>query len=230
MIQPELFSDSHQAFEHFRKVTNLRQFLKSKKSLPPSWPLILLLAAWLTAIWILHLLIPSPVVRVLLLPEDSSSVFGFCVILGTIAQIPLIVMLASANSRFITRRLKEKGILVEQPDSWGLKVQQLMLQEFTDYLAKKGLCNPEALDQLMENTRDEIEARWRPSPVVFLLITLTVAVIIAYYQTVFSRWLELHVLLSKGIKRYAILGVVLIILLLCWSIYYVLKLRFTLFH
>jgi hypothetical protein len=123
-------------------------------------------------------------------------------------------MLASANSRFITRRLKEKGILVEQPDSWGLKVQQLMLQEFTDYLAKKGLCNPEALDQLMENTRDEIEARWRPSPVVFLLITLTVAVIIAYHQTVFSRWLELHVLLSKGIKRYAILGVVLIILLL----------------
>src|SRR5271166_5654019 len=82
-----------------------------------------------------------------------------------------------------------------------------MLQEFTKYLACKGYYNPEALNQLIENTRDEIEARWRPSPVLLTLATLAVALLIAYYQVVLSEFLQLAVKHMKDIKPFAIIGV-----------------------
>ena len=60
MIQPESFSDSHQAFEHFRKVTSIKYFLRSKELYPPRWPWVLLLAAWLATICIVHFFIALP--------------------------------------------------------------------------------------------------------------------------------------------------------------------------
>src|SRR6202011_4798865 len=94
---------------------------------------------------------------------------------------------------------------------FGPEVQRLMLQEFTDYLADKGFHNPEALDQLIANTRDEIEARWRPISVILTLITLVVALFIAYYQPVFSQFLQNAVKSNADIRPFARLGVVIII-------------------
>jgi hypothetical protein len=205
MIQPELFTDSHKAFEEFRKVTSPRNFLKSHDLLPPSWLWILWLVAWPAAIWIVHLF-PS-VVRVLGLPKGSISFWLSCVVVGIILSIVFLIIYAVVDSRRIIRGLKAKGIVVEEWYWWGPKVQGLMLQEFINYLGRKGFYNPEALDQLMENTRDEIEARWRPSPVLLTLLTVAVALLIAYYQVVFSEFLQLAVKHAKGIKPFALIGV-----------------------
>lgn len=92
-----------------------------------------------------------------------------------------------------------------------------MLRDFTNYLAKNGFYNPETLNLLIESTRDEIEARWRPNPVLFTLITLAVGLFITYYQAVFSRFLELDVTLLKRIKPFALLGVPVFIMILVFG-------------
>jgi len=72
MIQPELFSDSHQAFKHFLKVTSMGYFLKSKGLAHARWPWLLYLAAWLATIWIVHFVDPSSIVPVLALLKHIS--------------------------------------------------------------------------------------------------------------------------------------------------------------
>jgi hypothetical protein len=217
MIQPELFSDSHQAFEHFRKVTDARYFLKSQDLLPPNWPWILLLTAWLTTIWIVHFFVPPSVVQVLALPKDRGNFWLTCVAVGTVASVPFLVIYAMFDSRRIIRGLKDKGIVVAGWNWWGPEVQLLMLKEFTAYLAHKGFYNPDALNQLIKNTRDEIEARWRPIPVILTLSTLVVALIIAYYQSVFGQFLQMAVKSNKEIRPFALLGVAVCMLILLFG-------------
>jgi hypothetical protein len=206
MIQPELFSDSHQAFEHFRKVTSITHFVKSKQLVRPPWLLILSLA-WLATIWIVHFFISLPPLYLYWPFPRGIGFWLFCAAYGTIASIPFLVVCVLIDSRWMKRGLKDKGIVVAGWSWWGPEVQRLMLQEFTDYLAARGFYNPEALDQLMENTRDEIEARWRPSPVLLALSTLAAAFLIAYYQVVFSEFLQLAVKQIKYIKPFALIGV-----------------------
>jgi hypothetical protein len=73
MIQPELFSDSHQAFEYFRKVTSVTHFVRSKEVVRPPW-LWILFFAWLVTIWIVHFF-PS-VVHVLALTVHLPNLPG----------------------------------------------------------------------------------------------------------------------------------------------------------
>src|ERR1700730_3567106 len=108
MIRPELFSDSHQAFKQFREVTRTRHFLKSRQLLPPPWPWILLLAAWLAIIWIVHFFFPR-----------SIGVFWLSsVIFGTFLSVPFLWIGLLVDSMRIIRALKEKKIADVKGLNW----------------------------------------------------------------------------------------------------------------
>jgi hypothetical protein len=200
MIQPERFSDLQQIFDHFRKVTSTRHFLRSKDLLStPRWRWLLLLSGWLVMIGIVHRFISPSVLRISPLVRDNSY-WITSVYYGTIFSVPLLVILALVESRRIIRGLKKKKIPVQGWWNWfSPEVQELMFREFTDYLKAKCLCNPEALSVLLQNARDEIEARWRAITavvtVVLTLITLTfvlqsarlpVGVLLRTFQKAFS--------------------------------------------
>jgi uncharacterized membrane protein len=192
MIQPERFSDIHQAFKEFRKVTgvwHLLKFSRQHEFVSPRWPLVLLLVAYLPTIWIVHFFIPLSVVQVFAAPNDKW-LWLYWVLLGIIALIVLFLISYLIASHWMLRRLKDAKLVDNEATSFVAEIERLMLHEFTDYLARKGFYNLEALSQLIENTRDEIEARWRPSPVLLTLITLAVALIISYFQAVFSQFLQ----------------------------------------
>jgi hypothetical protein len=225
MIQPELFSDSHQAFEHFRKVTSITHFLKEKELLPPRWPWVLLLVAWLATIWIVHFFIMLPPLYAY---WPFSRVIGFwlsSLLFGTLVLIPFVGICVFVDSRWIIRRLKNRGIVVIGWNWFGKEVQRLMLQDFTEYLVDRGYYNLEALGQLIDNSRDEIEARWRPIAVMLTTITLAVALLLAYYQPVFSSLLQIYVKSGSDINLLAKLSIVGLLVMLLLGLIYIPILR-----
>jgi hypothetical protein len=187
MIQPN-FSDSHKAFEEFCKVTDPQHFLRANASMPPLWRQYTAFAALPVTIWIVHFFIPLSVVRFLVFSQDITASWIVWIFIGQC--IWLIVFFFPAQwffSQQIKRILREKGIAIKGWHWFGPEVAQLMRQEFTLYLACKGFCNSEALGQLINDTRDDIERIWRPMPVILTLTTLAIAVAIAYYQPVFGQ-------------------------------------------
>ena len=108
-------------------------------------------------------------------------------------------------------------IFVKGWNWFGREVQQLMFQEFTEYLTTKGLYNLEALNQLIENTRDEIETSWRPIPVMLTLVTLAIALYIAYYQPMFRRFLGSDRVSGEYMTLLAKLGVLVFIPMLAYG-------------
>jgi hypothetical protein len=187
MIHPEFFSDSHQAFKQFRKVTSIPRFLKSRGVVRSPW-LWILFFTWLATIWIVHFFMPLSIVPILPLPKGQGF-WAFCAFVGAFASLPFLAVCFWVDLQWKKRKLKHIGIEVKGWNWFGPKVQQFMLQEFTDYLTDSGFHNPEAISQLIENARDEIEARWRPIYVILTLVTVNIACIIAYYQILFSQWL-----------------------------------------
>lgn len=215
MIEPESFSDSHQAFKHFREVTNAVNFLRSKQVVPPRWSLILCLAAWPVTIWLahFHIYFSAPY----LTPARQEALFWTpSLYFGTIAWvISFFVPYIYFRSKWIKRALKDKRIVVVKGWNWfGPEVQLLMLQEFTEHLADRGFHNPEAINQL-------IEARWRPISLILTQITLAVALIIAFLQPVFSQFLVVAHASGEDIALLAKLGALLFLLLLvCNLLFY----------
>jgi hypothetical protein len=230
MIQPESFSDSQQAFEHFRKVTNPAKFLKSKGLVYPRWRLVLWLAALPVTIWLVHFCLvhrffPPSIVYVIIwfyvmtLPKDIALWLG-CVYVGIIAwviafSLPYVLL----RWRWTKKALESKAILkhgVVKGWNWfGPKVQSLMLQQFTEYLADRGFYNPEALHQLMDNTRDEIQARWRALPVILTLGAVVVGLISPFVVSLFSRYLVIANTSSEDIMNY-LKVVSMLVLLICF--------------
>ena len=164
MIQPELFSDSHQAFKHFGDVTNPSKFLNSKGVVHPRWRLVVCLAAWPTTIWLVHFCLvhrslplfivyvirSSYSIYVMTLPKDISLWLS-CVNVGSIVWSFFIVPpYVWFRSRWIKKALESKAIPVRGWNWFGPEVQLLMLREFTTYLARKRFYNPEAVNQLIE--------------------------------------------------------------------------------
>jgi hypothetical protein len=190
MIEPESFSESHQAFKYFRKVTDPAHFLRWQQIVPPRWSYVLCLSALPVTIWIAHFLVTGPfAVFVLAFPNPFSLLMSY-VYFGTLGWIIVFcVPYIWFKFRWIKRVLKDKRITVKGWNWFGPEVQLLILQQFAEHLRDKGLLNPEALNQLIDNSRDVIEARWRPMPVLLTLITLGVALVIACFQPLLSQLL-----------------------------------------
>jgi hypothetical protein len=184
MIQPERCSDSHKAFTYFCDVTSRSHFLKENNLASPSWLTILFFIVLLTFIWLVHSFVPPPVLRLLAVPYDQ----GFWVasaILGTVLTIAVLFIYVWIDSGRIKKALKmRRDIDVTGSDWLGPEVQRSMLQKFTVYLMGNSLYNLEALKQLLDGARDEIEARWRAITavvtVILALITLGVALILGF--------------------------------------------------
>ena len=150
--------------------------------------------------------------------SEASGVWVFRLLSGLLLVIPFLFIGALIESKWIIRRLKNGGIVVEGWNWFGPEVQRSMLQEFTDYLTDIGLYSPEALDQLINNSRDEIEARWRPISVISTVLTLVVALFIAYYQPVFSQFLQLAVKSGGDIRQVVKIGVIGVLIVLLFGL------------
>jgi hypothetical protein len=156
----------------------------------PVWPGFILLGAFLPISWLVHSCLPYFFVQRLDLHTVANSWF-FSALCALLPLVLFFVLWGFVDSGRIKRGLKDKGIDVREGFWFGPVVQRLMLQEFIDYLENNGLYNPEALSQLIDNTRDEIEAIWRPISVILTVGMLGAAFIIAYYQTVFGQFLQI---------------------------------------
>jgi len=149
------------------------------------------------------------------LPKDIA-LWLCCVYVGTIAWvIAFFVPYILFRSRWIKKALESKAILkhgVVKGWNWfGPEVQCLMLQEFTAYLENEGLKNPEALHQLIENTRDEIQARWRAIPVMLTLVVLVAGLISPFVVSLFNRYLVITNTSSEDIMQlFEVVGVLVI--------------------
>jgi hypothetical protein len=219
MIEPELISDLHKAFKYFCKVTNPHHFLKERQIRPLGWQEIILYALLPATIWIVYFFLPLLVAHFLAFANNIITVWSVYTFIGGFLWIIMFLLPARwLRSRRFKKALHKKGISIKRGYWFGKKVELLMMQEFTSYLARKGLYNKDAVEQLAKNTRDEIESRWRPTAIILALFTVDLAIAIAYYQTVFGRVLATPSPLSgEDLALLIRLGVVLLTVVLLYN-------------
>lgn len=196
MIYPDHISDSRKAYAEFLRITSLSHFLKPLERFYLYFCFALWLLAWGFLVWLFHYFSRLPSIDFPLtsdnLPTTEAVHWLYSITYTVIPALVLLPFEVWASSTLIKKSLARRGIIVSGWSWRGEEVQQRVLNDFKTYLAGQRLHNLDALQQLIENVRDEAAATARPSSATFTRIAIFFAIVIGFWQPVFSQWLQLY--------------------------------------
>jgi hypothetical protein len=214
MIYPQEISDSRKAFAEFRKITSLSHFLRLRERIYWWFFFAIYYLTWVVIAWVLHRFSRLPGTYFPLPTLDASvsrQIFEWliCLIYAALPATPLLLLYVRLRSLVIKKSLSRRGIEVSGWDWRGAEVERRILDQFKSYLGSHGLHNLESVMVLMENVRDETTADLRPLLGSWTVLAISCAIAIAFWQAMFSQWLEKFAKENSGlIGQLGLLGFV----------------------
>jgi hypothetical protein len=211
MLQIERISDLRKTFTTFKKVTKITTLLTPFGLFALFLLSAVSLGSWALISWAFYTISPP------LIFSPSLSLYGEIgarwmsyTLYGQIATIPFFLVYLYVFSHLIKDDMRKKrGISVTGWHWRGAEIEQKLMDQFTEYLSNEGLLNISALEQLIENLRDEISFDRRPSTRFWTLLTISVALSIGLLQPVFSQVLIMWVRSKEEIWQIAGLVIIL---------------------
>jgi len=177
----------------FLEVSNLKHVLNPLERLYLYGFLSLSLITWFFIAWLYHCFSPvslhvPPTFYTTVPKEVFSWLFSLLntALYGILCSLGYIWLC----SILIKRSLKRRNIDVLGWSWRGAALERVVLDEFRKFLELECLYNLDATKQLIQNARDESTADSRPSLRNWSVLAIGAAFIIAFWQAVFSRWLQ----------------------------------------
>jgi len=200
MIQLKKISEQHQAYANFCRLTSVRPFLRPKEYACLIWAFVGSIVTWILISFVLWRSAFLPNLFVVAYPYGPQGArFMSSTYLGLLLTIPFFFLYLYVSSRQIRTYLAARGILV---DGWhwrGAAVERAMLELFEKYLNERGLLDDDVLQQLIESTRDEIAAQFKPGPGYWAVLAILFGVLIAIVQPIYSQLIQLWITTKSDI-------------------------------
>jgi hypothetical protein len=195
MIKVKGNSDLKKAFQFFRNINKLNYILTP-------WSLFLLYSYSAVFLFLLVFIscalnrLPSPsnAFLFLSLQQFPDQKWLYSLTIGTASLLPFFLVGIYIVSKWIKKDLrKQKGLVISSLHWRGPEIDDFLIASLKDYLVRHRLYNVDALEQLMENVRDEIASEKRPSERILTLLTIALALAIGLWEPVYSQLLSLWV-------------------------------------
>ena len=117
------------------------------------------------------------------LQEFHDHKWLYSLTLGAASLSPFFVIGVYIVSVWIKKDLrKRKGIVISTLHWRGPEIDDFLIARFKNFLVRHRLHNVDALEQLIENVREEIASEKRPSERILTLLTIALALAIAIWQ------------------------------------------------